>query len=63
MLALTVLCTVAAISTLLPQESASKISLLGYKAHCPLTPVSTILCVLLAGACCRIRAKKFKTRE
>ena len=61
MLLLTVLCTLGAISTMLPQESVSKISLLGYKAHCPFAPVSTILCLFLAGACCKIRVKKFKS--
>ena len=60
MLAITVLCTLAAISTLLPQEAVEKTSLLGYKAHCPFAPVSTILCLLLAGLSCRIRSRKFK---
>jgi energy-converting hydrogenase Eha subunit C len=60
MLLTTVLCTLGAISTMLPQESVSKISLLGYKAHCPFSPVSTLLCLLLAGVSCKIRAKKYK---
>ena len=61
MLLLTVLCTLGAISTMLPQESVSTISLLGYKAHCPFAPVSTLLCLLLAGACCKIRVRKFRS--
>jgi hypothetical protein len=63
LLLLTVLCTLAAISTILPQESVSKVSLLGYNAHCPFTPVSTILCLALAGVSCKIRVKKFKEQS
>lgn len=38
-----------AIVTLIPLESASKASLLGYKALCSFSPISTISLVLLAG--------------
>lgn len=58
-LILTILFTLAAISTLLPQASVSKSCLLGYKAHCSFTPISTIICVLLTGLICKIRKKKF----
>ncbi|MBN2716365.1 MAG: hypothetical protein JXX14_10960 [Deltaproteobacteria bacterium] len=61
LLVFTVICVLAAISTLIPQASVEKVSLLGYKAHCPFTPVSTVICLLLAGTGCRIRAKKFKS--
>ena len=37
------------ISTLVPAP-ASKPSLLGYKAHCSWTPISTIICWAIAGA-------------
>ena len=37
-----------AIVTLIPLESASKASLLGYKALCSFSPISTIGLVLLA---------------
>ena len=38
-----------AIVTLIPLASASKVSLLGYKALCSFTPISTIGLILLAG--------------
>ena len=38
-----------AIVTLIPLASASKTSLLGYKALCSFTPISTIGLILLAG--------------
>ena len=38
-----------AIVTLIPLASASKTSLLGYKALCSFSPISTIGLVLLAG--------------
>jgi len=36
------------ISTLIPAP-ASKLSLLGYYAHCSFTPVSTLICFVVAG--------------
>jgi len=36
------------ISTLIPAP-ASKPSLLGYYAHCPFAPISTIICWVIAG--------------
>jgi len=36
------------ISTLIPAP-ASKPSLLGYYAHCSFTPVSTLICFVVAG--------------
>jgi hypothetical protein len=38
-----------AIITLIPLASASKVSLLGYKALCSFSPISTIGLILLAG--------------
>ena len=38
-----------AIATLIPFASASKASLIRYKALCSFTPISTIILVLLAG--------------
>ena len=38
-----------AVVTLIPLASASKVSLLGYKALCSFTPISTIGLILLAG--------------
>jgi len=39
---------VLGITTLIPAP-ASKPSLLGYYAHCPFTPISTIICWVIAG--------------
>jgi hypothetical protein len=38
-----------AIVTLIPLASASKVSLLGYKALCSFSPISTILLIALGG--------------
>jgi hypothetical protein len=38
-----------ALITLLPMGTASKISLLGYKALCSFTPISTIILLALGG--------------
>lgn len=56
---LTILLTLSAVNTLIPAAEASKPSFLGYKAHCSFTPISTILCLLGAGAVCMIRSRKF----
>ena len=58
-LIITILLTLAAISTLLPQASVTKQSILGYKAHCSFAPISTVICILLTGLFCRIRKRKF----
>ena len=58
-LIISIILTLAAISTLLPQASVSKQCLLGYKAHCSLAPISTVICLLLAGLLCKTRKKKF----
>jgi hypothetical protein len=60
LLACTILFTLMAISTVVPQASASKVCMLGYKAHCTFTPVSTFVCLFLAGSICAIR-KRFCT--
>jgi len=59
LLALTILLTLAAVSTLIPQAAASRECMLGYKAHCTFTPISTLLCVATAGVVCVIRKRKF----
>ena len=43
---------ILALVTLIPMESASKASLLGYKALCSFSPISTI--ILLALGCLHI---------
>lgn len=55
---ITIILTIGAVSTMIPSEHATKISLLGYKAHCSYTPISTIICIALAGITCLIRKKK-----
>ena len=41
--------SILAVVTLIPLSSASKASLLGYKALCSFTPISTIILLGLAG--------------
>ena len=38
-----------AILTLIPREAASKVCLLGYKALCSFTPISTVILLALVG--------------
>ena len=56
---LTVASVLAAISTAIPQSSADELCKLGYKAHCSFTPISTLLCLALAGIVCLIRRRFF----
>ena len=46
LLALTILLVLGAVLTILPISYAYRECLLGYKAHCTLTPISTILCII-----------------
>ncbi|MCK4594427.1 hypothetical protein KAU45_07985 [bacterium] len=62
-LILTIVFTLAAISTLIPSPSASGECLIGYKAHCTYTPVSTAICLVLVAACCIIRKRGFTYEE
>ena len=48
LLALTVLLALGAVLTIVPISYAYRECMLGYKAHCTLTPISTILCVIMA---------------
>ena len=59
LLALTIIATVAGLVTLVPYAEASKASLAGYSAYCTFTPISTILCFLLAGFFCVRRVKGY----
>lgn len=56
---LTIIFTLSIISTLIPAENANKVCLLGYKAHCSFTPISTIICAVLAALTCIIRKRFF----
>ena len=59
LLLLTIIVTLAGLWTLFPQASASKECLLGYKAHCTFTPISTLVCFLLAAFVCKNRKNKY----
>ena len=48
LLALTILLALGALLTIMPISYAYRECMLGYKAHCTLTPISTILCVIIA---------------
>ncbi|MHC1600109.1 MAG: hypothetical protein ACXQS5_04730 [Candidatus Methanospirareceae archaeon] len=41
---------VLGIATLIPSEHASKVCMLGYKAICAFSPISTIICFIIAAA-------------
>ncbi len=56
---LTIFFALAAIGTLLPIMPASKDCMLGYRAHCSFTPISTLICIVGAGVVCIIRKRKF----
>lgn len=56
---ITVALTLLAVLTIIPLDSASKECMLGYKALCTFTPISTILCLLPAGLVCFIRKRFF----
>ena len=49
LLTLALLMALGAVLTMMPISYAYKECLLGYKAHCTLTPVSTILCIVFAA--------------
>jgi hypothetical protein len=57
LLGLTILLTLAAIVTLLPNPGASKVNLLGYKSICSAAPMSTLLLLICTGANCYLRKR------
>ena len=63
LLILTIISALAAISTVIPQDSAEESCNLGYKAHCSYTPISTLLCLALASIICMIRKRFFTQFE
>jgi hypothetical protein len=62
-LILSIIFTLAAICTLIPSSAVSGECMIGYKAHCTYTPISTAICLVLAGAFCVIRRRAFTTEE
>jgi len=63
LLVLTLVFTLLAVSTILPDASASKVSQLGYKAHCSYAPISTVICLSLSAVTCTIRKRLFTSME
>ncbi|HSH52857.1 MAG TPA: hypothetical protein VK982_14115 [Bacteroidales bacterium] len=61
LMGLTIFFTLCTISTLIPVEQASKVCMLGYKAHCSFTPISTLLCAIPAAIVCSVRRRFFVT--
>jgi len=47
LLAALIASAVAAVITVIPDSSASKDCMLGYKAHCSFTPISTIILIIM----------------
>ncbi|MFZ5354393.1 MAG: FMN-binding protein [Bacillota bacterium] len=60
LLLLSLIFTVLAVITLIPNPNASKVNIMGYKSVCTFAPAATFLCGLLAGTTCTIRARYFK---
>lgn len=60
LLVLSMLFTLAAGLTLMPNAGASWENVLGYRSLCTFAPIATAICALLAGTCCVIRARLFK---
>lgn len=58
-LALTMIFTLAAIITLIPNPGASKDNMIGYHSICSGVPMSTLVLVICAGATCYFRKKYF----
>ncbi len=44
--AMIIIWAIAAIKTVIPNSNASKACLLGYKAACSFTPISTAICII-----------------
>ncbi len=59
MLALTMLFTLSAIVTLIPNAGASKVNMMGYRSICSAAPMSVLILVICAGATCYFRKKYF----
>jgi len=49
LLSLVILMVLGAVLTIMPVSYAYKECMLGYEAHCTLTPISTIACVNIAA--------------
>lgn len=63
LLGLSLLFTIAAILTLIPNPQASWPNLLGYRSICTFAPIASLACCFLAGLTCVIRARFFGPRR
>ena len=59
LLIVTITVTASGLLTIIPYANASKQCLLSYKALCSFTPISTVICFVVAGALCKIRKNIF----
>lgn len=59
MLGLSLVFTILAVVTLLPNPAAAKPNVLGYRSVCSFAPAASALCGLLAGVTCTIRNRLF----
>ena len=50
LLSLSIVMALGAVLTIVPISYAYKACMLGYRAHCTLTPISTVLCIASAAA-------------
>ena len=48
LIAISIGSAISTIWTLIPESSASKENILGYKSHCTFTPISTIILIFMA---------------
>jgi len=59
MLGLSLVFTILAVVTMLPNPAAAKPNVLGYRSVCSFAPAASALCGLLAGVTCTIRNRRF----
>lgn len=59
MLALTVIFTLSAVITLIPNPGASKDNMMGYHSICSAAPMSALLLIICAGITCFLRKRYF----
>lgn len=62
MIGCSLLFSLAAAATLIPNPGASKPNILGYRSICSYAPAATALCGLLAGIACTLRNRFVSTR-
>jgi uncharacterized protein with FMN-binding domain len=63
LIGVSLLLSILAAITLLPNQNASKPNVLGYRSVCSFAPAATALCGLLAGATCTIRNRFVSARR